>query len=257
MPGSVGLPRALLGQKPTGGSGRVGSCWGVAISYELSPIYSYRQTRGFPYYFTSLLNRVADFYWENRFMITTTGSAGPSRSAEVNCYGFVAYHSSFKMFNRVGLQPTDVVVDLGAGKGRVVSVAATYRVKRVVGIEIEPHLAEAGKRNAAIMRGRRSPIEFRCISATDYNYDDATVITLFNPFGSETMHEVLKLLEASLARRPRQLKIIYCNPILSPQLAAKPWLELYESWTPRTWSRLKFPVHFFRTVTPATPPRAA
>jgi hypothetical protein len=229
----------------------------VALSCELSPIYSFRQTRGFAHYCTSLINRMSDMFWENRFMIETTGGAGPSRSPEVNAYGFVAYHSWFRMFDRVGLQPADVVVDLGAGKGRVVCIAATHSVRRVVGVEIEPHLAEIGKRNAALMRGRRAPIEFRCLSATDYRYDDATVITLFHPFGSETMHRMLKQLETSLARRPRQLRIIYCNPVLSPQLAAKPWLELYESWTPGTWSRLKFPVHFYRSVPPIVHPRAA
>jgi hypothetical protein len=257
MPGSAGSPPPILGQAPTGVAGAARSCWDVAVSCELSPIYSFRKTHGVAHYCTSLVNRTADWFWENRFMITTTGGAGPSPSPEINCYGYVAYHSSFKMFNRVGLEPEDVVVDLGAGKGRVVCIAATYRVKRVVGVEIEPPLAAAGKRNAATMRGRRAPIEFRCMSATDYRFDDATVITLFNPFGSETMHAVLKSLEASLARRPRSLRIIYCNPILSPQLAAKPWLELYECWTPRTWSRLKFPVHFYRTVTPVVPPRAA
>lgn len=229
----------------------------MSLSYELTPVYTFKQSRGLAHYCTSLVNRIADFYWENRFMITTTGKAGPSPTNEINAYGFVAYHSSFAMFDYLGLEPSDVVVDLGAGKGRVVCVAASYPVKRVVGVEIEPHLALDGQRNAVSMRGRRAPIDFRCMSATDYNYDDATVIALFNPFGSETMHEVLKLLEESLVRRPRTLRIVYCNPVLSPQLAAKPWLELYECWTPRTWSRLKFPVHFYRSHPPVSRPLAA
>lgn len=230
--------------------------WSMAISCELSPIYSFTQSRGIPHYTTSLLNRVSDFFWEQRLSVVTTGSAGPSPTTEINCYGFVAYHSSFAMLDHLGLNKSDVVVDLGAGKGRVVCAAATYPVKRVVGIEIDPHLALVGQRNAISMRGRRAPIDFQCLSATDYNYDDTTVITLFNPFGSETMHQVLALLEASLARKPRDLRIIYCNPVLSPQLAAKPWLKLYECWTPPTWSRLKFPVHFYRNVT-QTPRTAA
>lgn len=229
----------------------------MAISCELSPIYSHRPTRGPAHYATSLINRASDFYWENRFMIDTTGSAGPGASAEINAYGFVAYHSWFRIFDHLELQPADVVVDLGAGKGRVVCAAASYPVKRVVGVEIDAQLATAGKQNAVAMRGRRAPIEFRTGSATDFNYDEATVITMFHPFGSETMHRVLMLLETSLARRPRPLRIAYCNPVLSPQLAAKPWLELYEAWTPRTWSRMKFPVHFYRCVTTTPRLRAA
>lgn len=229
----------------------------MSLSFELSPIYSFRQTRGFAHYCTSLVNRVSDFFWENRFMVETTGGAGPNPTDEINAYGFVAYHSSFAMLDHVGLDPSDVIVDLGAGKGRVVTVAASYPVKKVVGIEIEPHLARDGQKNAAMMRGRRAPIDFLRLSATDYDYDEATVLTLFNPFGSETMRQVLKRIEQSLARRPRDLRIVYLNPILSPMLAAKPWLELQESWTPGTWSRLKFPVHFYRSVAPAPRPWAA
>lgn len=229
----------------------------MPLSYELSPIYSFRPTRGFAHYCASLVNRVSDFFWENRFMVETTGSAGPNPTDEINAYGFVAYHSSFAMLDHAGLDRSDVIVDLGAGKGRVVVVAASYPVKRVVGIEIEPHLARIGRQNASAMRGRRAPIDFLCQSAADYDYDDATVLTLFNPFGSETMRQVLKRIEKSLARRPRELRIIYLNPILSPMLAAKPWLELQECWTPGTWSRLKFPVHFYRSVRPVTRPWAA
>jgi hypothetical protein len=223
----------------------------MPLSYELSPIYSYRPTRGFAHYCTSALNRASDWFWENRFMVDTTGTGGANPTDEIHAYGFVAYYSSFAVFDHVGLLDSDVVVDLGAGKGRVVVAAATYPVKRVVGVEIEPHLARAGQANAAAMRGRRAPIDFLHLSATDYNYDDATVITLFHPFGSETMRQVLKLIEQSLAHRPRDLRIIYVNPILSPMLAAMPWLELNECWTPRTWSRLKFPVHFYQSIKPA------
>jgi predicted RNA methylase len=190
-------------------------------------------------------------------MVDTTGRAGAGCSDEINAYGFVAYHTWFRIFDHLRLQSSDVIVDLGAGKGRVVCAAASYPVSRVIGVEIDPHLAAAGRSNAVAMRGRRAPIDIRTLSATEFNYDDATVITMFHPFGSETMRVVLKLVEASLARRPRPLRIAYCNPVLSPQLAAKPWLELYESWTPRTWSRVKFPVHFYRSVGVAPQPRAA
>jgi hypothetical protein len=224
----------------------------MAISCELSPIYSYRPTRGVPHYTTSLVNRASDFFWENRFMVNTVGGGTGNPSAEINAYGFVAYHSWFRIFDHLELEASDVVVDLGAGKGRVVCAAASYPVKRVIGVEIDPHLADIARENAGGMRGRRAPVEIRTESATDFNYDEATVITLFHPFGSETMHRVLMALESSLARRPRTLRIAYCNPVLSPQLAAKPWLQLYECWTPQAWSRMKFPVHFYRGVR-ATP----
>jgi predicted RNA methylase len=144
------------------------------------------------------------------------------------------------------LKPTDVVVDLGCGKGRVVCVAATYPVKSVVGVEIDPPLCELAEKNGARMRGRRAPVSFACVSATDFDYDDVNIVVMFHPFGADTMRVVLSRWEESLERKPRSFRIVYGNPILSPMLAAKPWLRLYECWNPSTWSRVKFPVHFYQ-----------
>jgi SAM-dependent methyltransferase len=214
---------------------------------ELSPEYRFTPPPTFPRSVTSALNRICDRYWEASLNIQTIGGA-PSPHADANHYGYLAYHTYFSIFDSLQLTPSDVVVDLGCGKGRVVCVAATYNIKAAIGVEIDPPLCELAVANGARLRRRRSPVSFVCQSAVDFDYDDATVIVMFHPFGAETMHEVLGRWQASLARRPRTLRIVYGNPILSPMLAAKPWLKLYQCWNPGTWSRVKFPVHFYQSV---------
>lgn len=217
------------------------------VATQLSPEYRFTPAPTFPRYCTSALNRICDRFWEARFNINTRGGA-PSPHADANHYGYLAYHTYFSIFDRLGLKPTDVVVDLGCGKGRVSCIAATYPIKASIGVEIDPPLTELARANGARMRGRRAPLSFVCASATDFDYDPVNIVVMFHPFGAETMHTVLGKWQESLARRPREFRVVYGNPILSPMLAAKPWLKLHECWNPGTWSRVKFPVHFYRSV---------
>lgn len=218
------------------------------VAARLSPDYRFTPAPTFPRHCTSVLNRICDRYWEARLNVQTRGGA-PSPHPDANHYGYLAYHTYFSIFDRLDLKPSDVVVDLGCGKGRVVCTAATYNIRAAVGIEIDQPLCDLARENGARMRRRRAAVQFLCESAVDYDYDNASVIVMFHPFGADTMREVLAKWQASLERRPRTFRVVYGNPILSPMLAAKPWLRLYVCWTPGTWSRVKFPVHFYRSAT--------
>jgi hypothetical protein len=198
------------------------------------------------HYGTSAVNRLSDLFWETRLGVRTVGDA-PSQHYDANRYGYLAYHTYFSILNHFGLTRSDVVVDLGCGKGRAVCAAATYRIRLAVGVEIDPQLHAVAETNAAWMRCRRSPVRIDNGSAVDFNFDRTTAIVMFHPFGEVTMERVLDLLETSLAARPRTLQIAYANPVYGSLLAARPWLELSDVWTPGPWSRIKFPIHFYRS----------
>jgi predicted RNA methylase len=214
---------------------------------ELTPEYKFVPYTGIPRYCTSLFNRASDFVWERKLGIRTAKGA-PSPHPDARHYGALAYDTYFRMFDRLQLKPGDVVVDIGAGKGRVVCIAAMYPVKEVIGVEIDPELCAAGSENAKVMRGARAPMRFVCQSATAFDFDPVNTIVMISPFGEETMERMLARVEESLEACPRPLQIAYGNPVLSPMLAAKPWLQLFECWRPGKWSRVKFPVHFYRTA---------
>lgn len=219
----------------------------MPLAAQLSPEYRFTPAPTFPRYCTSFLNRVCDRFWETYFNISTLGGA-PSPHADANHYGYLAYHTYFSIFDSLQLQPADVVADLGCGKGRVSCLAAHYRIRESVGIEIDPPLCELARANGRRMKHRCSPLRFECQSAVDFDYDAVNVVVMFHPFGSDTMRAVMGRWEESLARCPREFRVVYGNPILSPMLAAKPFLQLYECWNPGTWSRVKFPVHFYRNA---------
>jgi SAM-dependent methyltransferase len=110
----------------------------------------------------------------------------------------------------------DVFVDFGCGKGRVLLEAAEqYRFRRVVGVEVEPRLAEAARmlltENQGLLGGRR----WEVVTADVLEYeipDDLTVAYLYDPFTGPVFDAVLSRLEASVARSPRTVRIVYLVP---------------------------------------------
>lgn len=197
---------------------------------------------------TAVLNRASDQIWEMRLGIRTTGSREIGyRDAER--YQPLPYHAIERVLDRLQLGPDDALVDVGSGKGRVVCAAAQRNLRVIVGIEVDSSLHEAAERNLRRLRGARTPVQLQRRDAAACDFADATAICLCNPFGRETMASVLQRLHESLRLYRRRVRLAYVNPVCTHQLAAQPWLELVETWEMAPWSRIKTPVHFYRTRT--------
>lgn len=127
------------------------------------------------------------------------------------------------------VSPTDVFLDLGSGKGRVVYQAAKYPFSRVIGVEISAKLNELARQN--IERNRRKlacrNVELITIDAREFEVsDDVTVVYLYHPFAGETFEAVIGNIIGSLDRRPRRLTLIYRMPWREDQLLATGRFEL-------------------------------
>ncbi|PCG84228.1 hypothetical protein CIB93_20660 [Streptomyces sp. WZ.A104] len=121
--------------------------------------------------------------------------------------------------------PEDVFVDIGAGKGRVLLVAARrYPFRRVLGVEISPEMAEAGRANLAA--AGRPDIPIHCTDVRTWDIPaDATVFYLFNPFVGEVFDAFVEQLTASQRAAPRTLRIVYANPVMHSRLIAAGFQE--------------------------------
>lgn len=106
-------------------------------------------------------------------------------------------------------------VDVGAGMGRAMLLAAEYPFRRVEGIELNPLLAEIAQTNLATWQsGGRAlgPMRITCADAVDFEIPKGPILVfLFNPFGPSMMRRLLKHLALAFARRPRQLDLLYVN----------------------------------------------
>ncbi|MDA0668233.1 MAG: class I SAM-dependent methyltransferase [Planctomycetota bacterium] len=128
------------------------------------------------------------------------------------------------------LQAVDVFLDLGCGKGRVTCMASRSNASRVVGLEQDDALLEIARKNLNRISDVRAQVDFHHGLAQDFDFDTTTVVFLFNPFGADTLRDVLHLLEQSLKRNPRRLRIVYVNPVHEQVLSNADWLSNTHSW---------------------------
>jgi amino acid adenylation domain-containing protein len=199
---------------------------------------------------TGMLNRVSDAIWERRLGIATSGRQ-PCQHADGERYETMPYEVLDRIFDRLALGPSAVVADLGSGLGRIVCFAARERIREVVGVEIDAALHARAERNVSRLRGRRAAIRLHGQSATEFDFAGVTAVVLFNPFGESTLRAVLGRLRASWLADPRAIQIVYANAVHGHLLATEPWLELSACWPMTPWGRLRYPVQFYRSRSPA------
>jgi len=104
---------------------------------------------------------------------------------------------------------SDVFVDFGCGKGRVLFLAARYRFARIIGVELSERMAEQARRNLA--REPRVVVEVANAAAWPVP-PDVTFAFFHNPFPNAIFESVINNLLASQQRHPRRLWIIYRRP---------------------------------------------
>lgn len=171
-------------------------------------------------------------FWERWLGIATRGryGEGDALSGEHRYYATIPYGSIFRILDSLSLRDSDVFVDLGSGKGRTVCCAATYNIRRVIGVEDVEALHRTAKQNAERMRGRRAPISLIHGRAQNVDFTMGSIFYLFNPFGPETLREVVAKLKEGIQTKPRDARIVYVNPVHEEVLAASNWLTQEAAW---------------------------
>lgn len=123
-----------------------------------------------------------------------------------------------------------VFVDVGSGKGRALLVASHLPFKRVVGVELSPALHSIAVQNIGRYRNPAQQcrdLQSICADAARYTLpDDPTVLYMYRPFEDRVLAQVMDGLRASLARRPREVLVVYSNPEEGGALERAEFLKL-------------------------------
>ena len=106
-------------------------------------------------------------------------------------------------------------VDIGAGMGRAMLLAAEIPFRQVIGVELNPTLVRIARRNLAAWRkaGRvHCPIRLLEGDAVEFLFPEGPCVAfLFNPFGAVVMRRWLRAVGHTFAGRPGQLDLLYVN----------------------------------------------
>jgi SAM-dependent methyltransferase len=192
--------------------------------------------------------RLHSLLCEFRLNISTSGRYdSPWATPEHVFYSSVWYSEIFSVLRYLQLSQSDVFVDLGCGKGRVVCCAARYPIRRAIGVDDVEELTRAATSNAQTVRNRRAEISIVRCKAEDFDFSEATVLYLYNPFGAYTLQTVLDRIRNSLDTHRREIKIAYVNPKHDEVLERMQWLERYTHWPRRPSRGFEFAVSFWRS----------
>jgi Histone methylation protein DOT1 len=191
----------------------------------------------------ALAGRLNNLWWERRLGVETRGVVPIDHPDSVH-YATMGYATIRAILRHLALQPSDVFVDIGSGKGRVLCCAARSPVRKVVGVDLSEPLCRQARVNATRLRGRRAAIAVETMPADHFDYTAATVLFLFDPFGPATLRPVLKRIGEDT--RGHDVRIAYANPTHDTVFQEQPWLHGREFW-PRADTGLEHDVAFYRS----------
>jgi SAM-dependent methyltransferase len=142
-----------------------------------------------------------------------------------------------RALQRLGPGPTDVFVDLGAGKGQALLIAALLPYGRVIGVEVDEELSRTASLNVGKARSRLRTPAVEVVRADALAWpvpDDASIIFMYCPFVGELFYRVLERVFESYDRSPRHLFIVYSFPFEHNWLLSTGRVEV-ENVLPARW----------------------
>jgi SAM-dependent methyltransferase len=109
----------------------------------------------------------------------------------------------------------DVFVDIGAGKGKAMLIAARLGYKRVLGVERDAELATQARQNVELARPRLKTADLEVLNADALTWsipDDVSLVFLNCPFIGETFRQVAARIIDSYDQARRPLHLVYSKP---------------------------------------------
>ena len=174
-----------------------------------------------------IFKTIQDHHYDKKLGIFTCGREPVTEKHDSIPYIPASYHRIFMVLQILNLNKNDVFFDLGCGKGRVLFCATSFQLKKIVGVELRQALVENARENYQHLKLKKTPVIIIQTDAARANLDEGTAFFMYDPFGYETLEQVLQNLEESLRRFPRQIKIAYVNARYRERLDALPWLKAH------------------------------
>ncbi len=133
------------------------------------------------------------------------------------------------------LLPAYTFVDIGAGKGRALLLAAEAPFRRVIGVELNEDLARTARQNVARWNGHARPgakVRVMQNDAMQFRWPRGPLLVyLYNPFACELVERLAEKLAGSAAPLSGLIDVLYVNPTCADVLSRQGKFSLV--WTAR------------------------
>lgn len=177
-----------------------------------------------------IMQNSGDLNWDEKLNVSTEIFDFSEEDYQNYGYDPTPYIVLEKLIQLDMLKKEDVVVDYGCGKGRISFFINNQVGCKVIGIDHSERLLEMAAKNLESY-GDNGEIVFIHSKAEDYIPDEANRFYLFNPFSTKIFRWVLKRIEESYEKNPREILIFFYYSTIEYRLylPSEPRLELIET----------------------------
>ena len=148
-------------------------------------------------------------------------------------YGTVSPYFVRKILRKLLINQSDIIIDCGCGKGRVLLIASQYKFNKVIGIEFSPELIAIAYAN--IKRCKKynnfniDKIKIFEGDVLDYKFNNnESVFYLYNPFSNIILDKLCDHIVRSFNTNPRKILIAYVNPKFHNSIIGKGFVKIHE-----------------------------
>ncbi len=176
---------------------------------------------------------------EKKYGINTTGADELDSlekwgidTSHATIYMPISYVLLHTIFKQLPLNPAAHFLDIGCGKGRALCVAAHLGYNKITGIDFSKDLCADAIANLECTKKKYPSLQFNVIIKDAMNYEipaDADRIFLFNPFDIVVMGAVVYNIMESAKEFPRDIYVIYANPIYASLFLEEGFEEIFHT----------------------------
>ncbi len=174
---------------------------------------------------------------EKKYEIETTGS---DELHELEFKGIDISHATIYMpasydlleavLNEIKPYTLNHFLDIGSGKGRTMCVAAHHGFTKVTGIDFSIELCKKATKNLETTKKKFPSLSYKLINNDAFYFEipaEVDCIFLFNPFDDMIMSGVIENIDISLEKIPRDIYVIYLNPLYKKLFTDKGYQEIF------------------------------
>jgi len=174
---------------------------------------------------------------ERKYGIHTTGSDELKRTeasgvdiSHATVYMPASYLLLEEIFTKLPGDERKHFLDIGCGKGRALCVAVHYGYNKVTGIDFSNEFCANAEENLQHTKKIFPSLDFSIINKDAAMVEipaDVDCIFFFNPFDQVIMSAVAKNILDSYKKNPRNIYIVYLNPLYKKELLQIGFKEIY------------------------------
>ena len=176
---------------------------------------------------------------EKKYGINTTGADELGSLAKkgvdtshATIYMPISYVLLNTLLKQLPTKPVKHFLDIGCGKGRILCVAAHNGINKVSGVDISKDLCADATANLELTKVQFPLLEYALFTKDAMNFEiaaDVDCIFLFNPFDVVVMGAVVYNIMESAQEYPRDITVIYANPLYQDLFEEEGFVEIYHT----------------------------